>query len=433
MLVSPKDILTEENRIPAMRWDGETGFGSQASICFVDSDILQALTPRIPDEEGAENFIDVQAGSVITAWRTETGPVMQVKSPSDIIEMREEMRNNIDEDEDFQPTIFTLRRPQDAMDAALASGSGDDRVALFSDGGSNDILWMKLHSSLYGERRDEFPENVRDTLGTRCMNVARAIGESVNDASFLRAAHVMSITDRFSDFRLPDGFDRYVQVQAIRGQISRLDPDHADALGSLRSLTVSLRDRGLDGSIVHGGIIRGPMGQALRESDMAAMAKSNEALNRKVFGVVTRTPITDLGVNLIAPSKYREIQEAFSSNGEILSGEWVDHVNARFRNIIQSDRNGYHFETTFARVDNRDVLMVYEPSAPVTMENSERGAAYIYSWPSDDRQPILEVGQEEILPMVSDADIPSEDEVSRLSNILSDLYQREMEPDTPQV
>jgi hypothetical protein len=241
-------------------------------------------------------------------------------------------------------------------------------------------------------------------------------------------AYMASITDSYGpvDFPVSDAqIRRKAAADALRREIAALRPDHPDAAAAGRDFVAALADHGLEtlaaaqgGQILAGGR-RASVDQALRQAVAA-----NERLCREVFGAMTRTSIDDLDVSAVRLQSYEALLPRLDNQRQ--SGPWMDEVRARVARITQGVMPGYESRLEMITDEGRDYLFV------VDTPSRAAGFAAVYSWPSETRQPLMEIGAGRTVN-ISAADIPSEEEVERLGRVRTALItEQQIELPAPQ-
>lgn len=230
----------------------------------------------------------------------------------------------------------------------------------------------------------------------------------------LNSAWIASATDTYGNIELPNGLSaedlgRYCKAQQLRSQIAEIQPDHPDA-GTVADLGNILHDAA--GETVNGSYAHAVRGAAFAANEnLSRMVRGNDRLAREVFGVATTTRIEDLQCSLIQRDRIERIRDNMEATGHRIDAEWTRGVIDNMRQILTQTMPGYQnrCQIDVFSVQNRDILLV-----------SDHMGGYAYSWPSEDRRPLMEIGQRHIAGFEPN-EIPSEDEIRRLSEMLSEL------------
>jgi hypothetical protein len=247
-------------------------------------------------------------------------------------------------------------------------------------------------------------------------------------AEALKDAFTASMIDAYGNAQLPvepEAFLRKVRADALRLEIGRMEPGHPDALGrDPVGVDGILQNAGMEGAVDRGAAVRAPGGRLIGDRDMIRMLSANDRLCREVFGAATSTTIEDLSVKLLKVSEVEALREHFEQEDAIEQGEWVDEVLGRMRAITQGAMPRYQFEATIASVDGRDVLLVTDSvGGTMGFNDGSQGVGYLYSWPTADRRPTMEVNRGLIATFGAE-DVPSEEELDRLERVRNELGAR---------
>jgi hypothetical protein len=142
---------------------------------------------------------------------------------------------------------------------------------------------------------------------------------------------------------------------------------------------------------------------------------ANERLVLEVFNAMTRTEIGKLGVASIS------VQEAVAARDTLapymLTGEWIDEVRGRITEITGGAMPGYRAQVDMISHEGADAIIVTDSVG------DRQGRAYMYAWPTADRQPIMAVGND-YLANISPEEIPSQEELARLNEALQEATTR---------
>ena len=232
------------------------------------------------------------------------------------------------------------------------------------------------------------------------------------DAAVIGGAFAAAMIDALGEVDLPvtpEAFGRKARGDLLRARISKIDPDHPDAIQAARPLQRILQQSGIRIPALSGAEVRSGAGFAIGEDALRRMVQANERLCRDVFGAMTKTSISRLSCVGLPASDYDRIQAALEAHR--LSGQWVDRARARITEITRALMPGYRCDVAVYALSGRDVLAVRD-----TVGNAAN-LAYIYSWPSVDRLPVAEIEQGRIVN-ISPEEIPDEAELARLQRAL---------------
>lgn len=235
-------------------------------------------------------------------------------------------------------------------------------------------------------------------------------------ANLIAQSYHASMIDSFGEVRLPvsdEEFSRKGRADLIRAKIGLLDPLHQDAIGNARPLRSILSDAGCE--ITLSGVsaeIRSAAARHINEEAIRRTILANDRMCREVFGAMTSTPIENLSAAMISTDGLEKLRQVKSNRR--LSGDWIDQVHSRAKEIAQAGMPNYKFEMDVFSEDGRDYLTI---SDNVGMKNN---AAFVYSWPSSERIAAMEIAEGRIIN-ISPEEIPSEDDIQRLSEVLLQL------------
>lgn len=293
---------------------------------------------------------------------------------------------------------------------------------------------LKARESLFvataGAEADPAHRRLLGALQGSFERVLQNLDDFPNEAA--KQALMAASIDAMGGARLPvepEAFLRKVRAEGLRMQIAEIQPEHPDALRrDPVGVDALLADAGLGGGALRGAAVRGPAGVMLREADMLRMVSANDRLCREVFGAVTTTDIANLSVRLLTPAEHTRLVEHFEESEATLNGEWVDEVRRRMSAITSGAMPGYRFQAVVASQAGRDVLLVTDSVSDGLNTPEGRGVAYLYSWPTADRQPLIEVNRGHVTTFGED-DVPSEDEVRRLEGVLEAMAGNEFDFD----
>ncbi|MEY8799473.1 hypothetical protein AB9K35_04035 [Leisingera sp. XS_AS12] len=287
---------------------------------------------------------------------------------------------------------FTGRHMLSARQQLLAMGprgrqlNADQRTILEGIQGVFEIVAAKADPAVFSE------ELIGQAFMCSLLDHAGRIGTSISDAEFGRKA----------------------RADMIRAQITRVRPDHPDGLSAAAAADLDevFQDIGIRTSAQSGGEIRSIGGMEVTDEALRGMIMSNERLSREVFGALTATPLSRLGAAAVSSMEYDLLADELSDRA--LTGQWVDRAQRRAQEITGEQMPGYTFEMKVFSVDGIDILAIRDSVG------SASGQAFVYSWPTADRIPLAEIGNETVLN-ISPEEIPGEEEVKRLQGILDSL------------
>ncbi|CAN0548966.1 unnamed protein product, partial [Laminaria digitata] len=228
-------------------------------------------------------------------------------------------------------------------------------------------------------------------------------------ASLMAQSYHAFMIDHFGNFEISvpeEEFVRKARADLIRARIGLIDPGHKDAIGTSRHLRQILLDAGIDVGIDGiGAEIRSPAAMRINEEAIRRTILSNEKMTRDVFGSLTRTPVERLSAAMIRIEDVEILKEKKSSNR--LTGDWVEKLTEMARQTTRGASGNYHFSMDMFSEGGRDILVVDDTVG------RQQGVAFVYSWPSGERFPVMEIDGNRIMN-ISTEEIPSENELKRL-------------------
>jgi len=235
-------------------------------------------------------------------------------------------------------------------------------------------------------------------------------------AGLIAQSYLASMVDAFGEVDMPideEGFVRKSRADLLRARIGMLDARHPDGISSARPLRDLLSAAGIEvGESGVGAEIRSPAMARINEEAIRRIVLANERMCRDVFGAMTATPVGELSAAMIPLDSLDQLRT--NKSNRKLSGEWIEQVGARAKKITQSGMPGYRFEMDVFSEDGRDYLTI---SDNVGQKNN---VAFIYSWPTAERIPVMDVDAGRVLNVSPEED-PGEDEIERLSQVLGQL------------
>lgn len=237
-----------------------------------------------------------------------------------------------------------------------------------------------------------------------------------------------NMIDSLGDIRMSvsdEEFGRKARADLLRAQIARIDPDHPDALGSTRALRHILSQGGiLTEATSSGATATAMVGARITEEGMRRMVAANDRLSREVFGAMTRTSIENLSAAAISFRDFERIRGG--ALGPQLSGPWIEAVGERLEEIFGDRMAGYHCDMLLVSRDGQDILTVSDPAS------AQHGLAFIYAWPTASRLVDAEIGEGHVVN-ISPEEVPSEQEIRRLSTVLEHIETRAAYEDDPTI
>ena len=228
---------------------------------------------------------------------------------------------------------------------------------------------------------------------------------------FIAQAYRAAMIDHFGLFESsvdPEQMTRKSRADLIRARIGMLDPGHADAITTARPLRETLSGAGIE--LSEAGVSRDlsmPGIDKLNEEAIRRAIQSDDSLVRDFFGAVTATPVDRISMATIPLSALKRMRD--EGGRAPLSGNWVDTLSERFRRITGDSGSG--FELAMFSEGGRDIIAMSVP------DEKRRELAVVYSWPTADRIPVIDAGGMRHLSL-SPEEVPSDDEVRRLSEML---------------
>lgn len=253
------------------------------------------------------------------------------------------------------------------------------------------------------------------------QSTVEAIGANPDafPVSAVTQAWMASMIDGSGEIRAPvseQAFVRKAQADAIRSKIGTLAADHPDGLSASQDIQEMLRAAGIGerACASAGAGIRASIGRMANDEEMKRYVAANDRLCREVFGALTTTSIENLDVAILTRDEYEQLAGSLDRSQSRMEGEWVDAIKTRIGDIVGNRMPGYTYQADLFTEGGRDVLLVRD------RPSDERNMLALYSWPTDSRRPLLDVGNGDVV-MVTEADIPSEDEVLRLRGVYEGL------------
>jgi hypothetical protein len=234
----------------------------------------------------------------------------------------------------------------------------------------------------------------------------------------LRDAYVGMINETFGDAQFdvtPAEIAKKMRTDVIRSEIAKLNPDHPDAFGVSRSVDELLRRNFMTVFMGTGAEMRSGMYSG---DQMRASVASNDTLSRKVFGAMTCTRIENLGAAMVSGSKADMLLQRLANRK--MEGAWIEKSREAIAAVFSQMMPGYRFEMDMINHEGNDILVVRDNIGAKNQGFSDTGSAYIYSWPEIDRRPTMQIG-DGLMATITAADIPSDEEVSRLEAVLSEV------------
>lgn len=396
--IIPNNLLTHGRMIGFVLREGR----HEAAFAIATEELLAQSLPT--NEQIAKDTpkLDVEIGDLLVAYKVDGEQKRVFVKFTDLFGDKQDVARQ-----------FVIPRP----------GADDDMPFLGSH-------MLKAREALFMATAgaDADPQH-RRLLGALQASFERILDE--RDAfpdSAVKDAWNASIIDTFGNVELPvspDAFLRKIEADNIRVAIGKLERDNPDALSSDPSgVEEILTAAGVGGGILRGATVRAPGGQRLRDADLVRMVQSNDRLCREIFGAVTKTEISNLSVRFISLDEHRALVDHFERTDTTLKGEWVDEVRQRMAAITSgAGMRQYTFEAVLGSDGGRDVLLITDNSSASMNYEGGRGTAYLYSWPTVDRQPAMEVNRGQVATFGIN-EVPDEAEIERLQTVLSGLQDR---------
>lgn len=139
---------------------------------------------------------------------------------------------------------------------------------------------------------------------------------------------------------------------------------------------------------------------------------SNEKMTRDVFGALTRTPVDRLSAAMIRLEDVDLLKERSATR--LLTGDWVEKITHMARQATMGASGNYHFSMDILVQDGRDIVVV------IDTVGKQQGVAFVYSWPSAERFPVMDIDGERVMN-ISSEEVPSIEEFERLSKVLGEI------------
>ena len=239
-------------------------------------------------------------------------------------------------------------------------------------------------------------------------------------ARLLEYGALSSMLDSYGNSPLANGLTqdqlfRHTRALALRSSIARTDANHPDALGAAFSLSNVLAHPDV-GSQEFGAFVRESVYRGQSAHSRRAM-QATDRLCRELFGAVTSTPIEELQVSQMAPQTARQINQAMAHEGCQVDAAWSQAVIAEMHRILADVMPGYQSTIEIHQKNGVDILTVQDM----------RGG-YAYSWPSESRRPVMDIGDHQIVAVMPD-EVPSHEELERLETVARELLDRGRDDD----
>lgn len=366
--------------------EGEV-FQKQAKVAFVtEKTVREVRSLQISGSgfEARDDSLDMTYGSLAAVYRDADG-VAQVKiySPG-------------------EQAPFTLR----VSDREIAFSGQDmlsareEMVSATKDGATLNVAQLRMLSGL----QDIFE-----------MVCSAPDAERFPSSLVAQSYHAFMI-DHFGSFDISvsvEEFVRKARADLIRARIGLLDPGHKDAIGTSRQLRQILSDAGIEVSADGIGIeVVSPAALRINEEAIRRTIMSNEKMTRDVFGALTRTPVDRLSAAMIRLEDVDTLKE--KNSGNLLTGDWVDMITHAARYATMGASDSYHFSMDIFALDGRDIAVV------IDTVGKQQGVAFVYSWPSAERFPVMDIDGDRVMN-ISSEEIPSPEEFQRLSEVLGQI------------
>lgn len=220
-------------------------------------------------------------------------------------------------------------------------------------------------------------------------------------------AFLGKLLDRVGRVRLSiseEEFGRRARADLMRSRIGMINQMHPDAIGGSITLPEVMRDIGVRGESdapPRYGASRSPRdGLEAHVGILQATAG--------IFDQLTKTSMRRMDIRQITPGECNLISDEIPDNA--LTGDWCERASARIEAAIGQVRPGRTAQAALYAIEGLDMLVVREGE----------DAGWICAWPSSDRIPLTDLGDEYLLN-ISPQEIPSEKEITRLQMVLGQL------------
>lgn len=359
----------------------------QAKVAFVTEKTVREVRSIQVDGsglEGRDDSLDMTYGSLAAVYRDNEG-VAQVKiySPGEQAPFRIRVS---DRDIDFTGQQMLAAR--------------EEMVSITKEGATLNVAQLRMLSGL----QDIFE-----------MVCSAPDAERFPSSLVAQSYHAFMI-DHFGNFEISvsvEEFVRKARADLIRARIGLLDPGHKDAIGTSRQLRQILSDAGIEVSADGiGAEIKSPAALRINEEAIRRTIMSNEKMTQDVFGALTRTPVDRLSAAMIRLEDVDTLKEKNRNN--LLTGEWVDMITHAARYATMGASDSYQFSMDIFSQDGRDIAVV------VDTVGKQQEVAFVYSWPSAERFPVMDIDGERVMN-ISSEEIPSLEEFQRLSKVLGQI------------
>ena len=209
---------------------------------------------------------------------------------------------------------------------------------------------------------------------------------------------------------------RKLAADSIRARIHAIDPQNPDARAP-REIDADATE-GLNMLLEEAGLSRvsSDMNMFDRFADAAREAiRGNQRLSLEVFNAITTTDVGKLALASISTQEAAAARDTLAPY--MLTGEWIDEVRSRITEITGGAMPGYTAQIDVVSHEGADALIVTDSVGDM------HGRAFVYSYPTADRQPIMAVGND-YLANISPEEIPSQEELARLNEALQEATTR---------
>lgn len=336
--------------------------------------VTQAMLDAFPADEDSK-FPDVEVGEAVVSYREGEkvkGKVILPGAENDLVAVVRDADRN-----EHRISIGSMRALVDAVrsdvgDADL-SAKGRDALAAIAD--YSEVVFDKVLEN----SRMAAPETISSALSFQLEKSRRA---ELNENGLT-----------------PEQMDLYTQARGLRETIGRINPDHEDALAPKETYV----SEGLSHEVVADLNIRN---QGFSESQRRALV-ADRRLTEEVFGVMTKTSISDLKADFLDPNAFETIRQQMRP-GQV-KGKFLQVIKERLDGIFEARMPGYK---------NQYGIELYTKNGADLLLVKDQAGHYVYGWDTDSRQ--LEIADENAL-MIGAADIPTAEEIERLRDIVADL------------
>lgn len=230
------------------------------------------------------------------------------------------------------------------------------------------------------------------------------------------------IADRVEVAELPAGLDydmvtRYCAASELRRRIALVsgeDPENpAERLEEILGPELAGQMRVDTGSRFRSVIV----GLAAGDSRAAEFSRRNDALVRRLFASLTRTPVEEISCGFAPRDAHEEISNRLddaavdgdgAGRGDLGRSGWMPQVAAETRNILEDVfGRSYQPQVDLWEIGGNDIILV-----------RDFASAYVYSWPSADRNVVFAPEGEVAIPMIDPSECPTPEGLAELQQEL---------------